>query len=255
MTIADVYRALWRHKLYVVAGTLIALACTWYLTSTKPKVYKASTLIRVQQRTADPSQALSALETGQRLVQTYARIATTGTIESNIARDLRHQVPSGEVFGAVAANQVQDLELMSITASSTNPRYAELIANAAPDALRQFIERTGTTRDQIITVERAEVPTSPSSPHLKSNLILALLLGLILNGGLALLAEFLLDRVSDLEELETVAGHPILATVPTLKFRSERLRGSDRDLVDAALRDRRLAEVNPARPAERGSRG
>lgn len=219
MTVADVYRALWRHKLLILAGTAVVLGIAWYLTSTKPKIYQATVLIRVQQRITDPTQALGALQTGERLVRTYARIARTRTIAATIARRLDGRVPPGEVYGAIRAHQVEDLELLSITARSRNPRYAALIANAAPEALRSFIAQTGTTRDQVITVQSASVPRSPSSPDLTYNLLMALLLGLILNGGLALLMELLLDRASGLDELERVAGRPILATIPVLEFR------------------------------------
>ncbi len=224
MTVADVYRALWRHKLFILAGTAIVLGIAWYLTSTKPKVYQASALIRVQQRITDPTQALGALQTGERLVRTYARIARTRTIAATIARQLEGRVPAEEVFGAIRAHQVEDLELLSITARSRDPSHAALIANAAPEALRSFIARTGTTRDQVITVQSATVPRSPSSPDLTYNLLMALLLGLILNGGVALVLELLLDRVSSLDELERVAGRPILATVPILELRPEAAR-------------------------------
>jgi capsular polysaccharide biosynthesis protein len=254
VTVADVYQALWRHKIFIVIATVVALACTWFLTSTKPKVYEATTLIRVEQRTQDPGQVLSALETGAQLVRTYARIATTSTIEGNIANQLKGQVPPGEVYGSLSASQVSDLELLNLTASSQNPKVAALIANAAPQALREWIKRTATTRDLVVTVQQAGVPSSPSSPQVKSNLVLALVLGLILNSGLALLADFLLDRVGKLEELEPLVGHPLLSAVPALKLQTASSILSreflTRDLPSASPRfDARRTEIKPAKPA------
>ncbi len=252
MTVADVYRALWRHKIFIVAGTAIVLGIAWFLTSTKPKIYEASALIRVQQRIDDPTQALGALQTGERLVRTYARIARTATIAAKIAEQLKGAVPPSEVYGSIRAHQVEDLELLSITARSRNPRHAALIANAAPAALRSFIAQTGTTRDQVITVQAAGVPRSPSSPDLRFNLLMALLLGLILNGGLALLAELLLDRVSGLDELERVAQRPILATVPVLEFRGgDSAPGAS---VPEAIAPGRTQAGRPARSLGRGLR-
>jgi capsular exopolysaccharide synthesis family protein len=62
------------------------------------------------------------------------------------------------------------------------------------------------------------VPSSPSSPNLKLNLAVALILGLILSSGLVLLIESFSDRVEDAEELERITGFPVIATIPTLKF-------------------------------------
>jgi len=255
VTVADVYQALWRHKIFIVVATVVALACTWFLTSTKPKIYKATTLIRVEQRTQNPGEVLSALETGAQLVRTYARIATTSTIEGNIAGRLKGQVPPAEVYGSLSASQVSDLELLNLTAESRNPNVAALIANAAPPALRDWIKHAATTRDLIVTVQKAGVPSTPSSPKVKSNLMLALVLGLILNSGLALLADFLLDRVGKVEELEPLVGHPLLAAVPPLKLQTASSILSreflTRDLSSASTRfdGRSVTEIKPAKPA------
>ena len=87
-----------------------------------------------------------------------------------------------------------------------------------PKALSTFIEETGTLRDTILVVERAAVPSTPTSPNLRLNLTLALMLGLILGGGIALLKESVSDRIKDVEELERVTRHPGDRDDPNLKF-------------------------------------
>jgi succinoglycan biosynthesis transport protein ExoP len=229
VSVGDVYRALWRQRFFVLLFTAALVAGVWFMTSTEHKEYKASSLIRVQQRIQDPTQVLGALETGGRLVQTYARIATTATIAGKIAKTLEGSVPPSEVYGSISAHQEQDLELLTITAKSENPGHAQLIANAAPGALRSFVAETATPDDQIITVQPAGLPTSPSSPRLKFNLMVALLLGVIFGGGIALIMELLLDRVRTIDELEHVAGRPVLATVPILQFVPRRTGFQARD--------------------------
>jgi capsular polysaccharide biosynthesis protein len=107
----------------------------------------------------------------------------------------------------------------AITARSPSPERAAQVANAAPKALQAFIRQSSTKADRVITVERASVPANPAFPRLKLNLALALLLGLIFNGALALLIEVLGDRVHDADEVERLTGQPILTTVPNLHFR------------------------------------
>src|SRR5262249_1414468 len=75
-----------------------------------------------------------------------------------------------------------------------------------------------TSHDQVITIQRAGLPDSPSSPRLTLNLLGAAALGLVFSGAIALLVELLLDRPASLEELEAVAGVPVLAAVPRLPF-------------------------------------
>ena len=58
----------------------------------------------------------------------------------------------------------------------------------------------------------------PSSPNLQLNITIAVMLGLILGGALALLKESVSDRIDDIEELERTTKHPVIATIPNLKF-------------------------------------
>ncbi len=63
-------------------------------------------------------------------------------------------------------------------------------------------------------VQPANVPTSPSSPNTKMNVILGGILGLLLGLGLVLLLERLNRRVTGVEELNEIYGYPVLAEVP-----------------------------------------
>jgi capsular polysaccharide biosynthesis protein len=243
MTSADLYRALWRRKLLIGLLTAGCVGVTLFVSLSQTPVYEAETLIRIQQRIDDSSQAFESLEASQRLAETYAEIIETGALADRVER-LARGAPGVTVSQeALSARPVEDLELLTISARNSDPRLAGLVANAVPDALRNFIRETGTLRDSIVTVAPATTPTSPSSPNLPLNLALALLLGLVVNAAIALLVELLADRLPDVEELEDSLGLPVLATVPALDFpRSPRRPLSHRLLGGRADRD---AEVGP----------
>jgi protein tyrosine kinase modulator len=214
--IPDLYQAIWRHRVFVTLLTLFMVGGTWFATAHQQKIYTASTLIRVEQAAKDPTDIINSLEAGQRLAQTYARIATTRTIRNQIYNQLRGTVRLDRID--VSAQPVQDLELLTVSASHPSPRLAEKVANAAPTAIRSFVSQSGSPHEQVIVVEKARVPTTPSSPRMKLNLALALVLGLVLNGFLALIGEILRDPLPDAPLLEELLGRPILATVPKLEF-------------------------------------
>jgi len=175
-------------------------------------------LVRVQQTVQREDEVFGALVTGERLARTYEHIAETFSVRQRVDAGLPRNISSAGT--GINANQLSNLELLQIAVTGPDPEVAAAVANEVPTALAGFIAETGTLRDTITVVERAGIPSSPSSPNLKLNLVLALMLGLILGGGIALLKESFSDRITDVEELERVSRHPVIATIPNLKFAS-----------------------------------
>jgi len=214
--VSDVYRTLWRSKLLVILITSVVVVVAFVATSRETKLYTAHSLVRVQQQVQREDEVFGALLTGERLARTYERIAETYSVRQLVDSGLPDGMDSSGT--TIDASQLSNLELIGIAATGPDPRIAAAVANEVPKALSSFIEQTGTLRDTILVVERAGTPTTPSSPDLKLNLTLALMLGLILGAGVALLKESFSDRITDLEELERVTHHPVIATIPNLKF-------------------------------------
>jgi capsular polysaccharide biosynthesis protein len=244
VTAGEVYRALWRYKWFILVLTATCVGAAWFATARQTKTYEASTLVRAQERGKSAGDASAALLASQVLAETYAKViasgALAGEVRSLVATCAKSSgaaaVPArrktcawlaGKRRGRLeprtiarvklSANHLQDLDLLSITARSATPRSALLAAAAAPDALRRFIRKTAPPSERIVTVKAATV-SSPVSRHLPLNLTIALMLGLIFSGAFALLVELFRDRLPEADELERALGHPVLATIPTLRL-------------------------------------
>ncbi len=66
----------------------------------------------------------------------------------------------------------------------------------------------------VIVLDRAELPTAPSSPRVPLNMAIGVLLGLIVGIGLAFFIEYLDTSVKTMDDVETILGVPVLAIVP-----------------------------------------
>lgn len=75
----------------------------------------------------------------------------------------------------------------------------------------------GVGTNNVSIVDRAQLPTSPSSPNVRLNLLIALMLGLFGGIALALLFEMLDDTVKDGDSLEQMMGLPVLGVIPAVK--------------------------------------
>jgi receptor protein-tyrosine kinase len=216
MATVDVYRALWRHRLLIIGLTLVTGIVVWFLASLQPKVYEATALVRIQQKITTAGDAFGSLEVGTRLAQTYARIVKTRAIDGRVAKKLAGTVSPSDIH--LSASPVAEVELLTVSARSKSPQTAKIVANSATQALKDFVRDTGTLRDQVIVVDQASVPTVPVAPRVKLMVVLAVLLGLMLNASLALLAELFADRLPEMSEIESAFGRPVLAAIPALSF-------------------------------------
>jgi capsular polysaccharide biosynthesis protein len=244
VAISAVYRALWRHRLFLVLMTALLAGSAYVLSSRQTKLYTASSLVRVQQQVTRADDVFGSLQTGERLARTYAEIATTSSVHEEVRRQLPSSVPDEAI--EIKAKQVSNLELLRLSVTYSDPEVAARVANAVPSALARFIERTGAVRDTIATIERARVPTSPSSPNVKLTVIIAIIVGLILNGALALMLEAFADRIGEPEELERATGRAVIATIPLLRFSRESL-GAAAGTETTALPKRRRVRVGRER--------
>ncbi len=248
MTAGDVYRALWRHKFFIVVLTAVFVAAAWYATSQQARRYEASTLVRVQERGDTGNASLVAAQT---LAETYAKIIGSGALKGDIktfvagcasgnASSLKGFLPpvaprrasasspngnvpstSRSVRRAAAARRFRRAytrDLLTISARSKTPENATIAANAAPWALRLFIRRTGSGTEKLVLVKAATKPSSPVSQQLPLKIAIAVMFGLIFNGALALLLELFRDRLPEPDELGQALGHPVLATIPALRL-------------------------------------
>src|SRR5205823_762103 len=141
-TAPELYRALWRHRFMIVLLTILAAAIAYVGSSSQQKVYRASTLVRVEQPSSstDAQQQGDALGVAQHLAQTYAQIVSTRAIGDRVYAYLGGKGARDEID--IHGAPVADLELMDINATSHLPAVAAAAANAAPVVLRQFIAKT-----------------------------------------------------------------------------------------------------------------
>jgi len=220
VAVADVYAALWRHRLFIIGMTVLVGVVAYVLASTQPKIYEATALVRVEQRGVNANDLFGSLQVGQRLAQTYAQIVETDAIRGRVAGRLH--LPTSQVD--LSSSPVGDIELVHVTASSRIPAQAALVANSAVAALQSFVAEKGTTSEKVVLIDPARVPGAPASPRVKLTVAVAVILGLLFNSALALLLELFADRLPPLEGMEETFGKAVLATVPELTFKQSATR-------------------------------
>ena len=188
----------------VIAGAYTALAIT--------PMYRASSTIYIFNKTTSIT-SLSDIQLGSQLTVDFQIIAKTREVLEAVIEDCDLNMSAGALSGSVSVTNPTDSHMLTITATNADPELAARIANSLADILRQQVADVMNT-DKPSTVERAVVPTRPSSPSLMGNMEKGALVGLVIVVAFLVIRFLLDDTISTEEDVRKYLGLNTLATIP-----------------------------------------
>nr|WP_246298618.1 polysaccharide biosynthesis tyrosine autokinase [Nocardioides panaciterrulae] len=217
----DYWRTLRRRWKVVILCLLLTVAAASVFTFSATPQYSSSAQIFVSTSPTDASQAYQGSLFATQRISSYAKIVDTRKLASRVADDLGSTYTPDELRDEVTATVDPDTVLLTITATDPDPTTARDIAQAYAEELSNYIAGLetpdGKKRPLIKAsiVDNAERTTTPVSPQPVRNLGLAIVLGLLLGVGVAVLRELLDTSVSNAEDVGEVTEAPILGHIGT----------------------------------------
>jgi capsular exopolysaccharide synthesis family protein len=209
-----VYLDFLRRRWYLLLlGPLIAGLAAHYVTQQLTPVYRASATMLVNRTTTPGVIEYSDILTSERLTNTYAQLVTRPSVLDEVKKRLALTLPNNELEAKLAVAPVAETQLFQVAANDPDPGFAALLANTTAQA---FVDDNASqlTPTGFVSIARpAEVPTTPISPKPMFNIALAVVVGLMLAGGLGLLLDYLDDTIKTNEDVEAVAELPTLAQI------------------------------------------
>ncbi|MCX5773464.1 MAG: Wzz/FepE/Etk N-terminal domain-containing protein [Fusobacteria bacterium] len=193
----------------IIFGTIgIGIA----LTSTK--IYESSATLMVgnnnmaQYNSLDSSQ----VQLNKDLVSTYQEIAVSSNVLNVVISTLNLEISPKALAGQIKVSNINDTEIIRISAMSPVPEVAQEIANTTATVFKDKVQEIMNV-DNVKIVDPAVLPQSPVKPNKKLILAASLFLGLVLSVGLIFVIEFFDKRIKNLEFFEKELNLPILATI------------------------------------------
>lgn len=205
---------LWRRKGILIATFLLITACTAIVSKNLPRVYEATSTLWVSEERE--AAAFDAVQAGEVLARTYARIADSRVIAGRVAAEVPFDISSGELLRDMAFEPVSETQLLRVTAANRSATRARILANHYAEELIEYsrTELAGASDSRIAVADLATSPTQPARPKPTLYTIVGALLALGFGVGLAFLAELVDRRIRTSDELGEHLGVPILAEVP-----------------------------------------
>ena len=204
--LTELFMALW-SKLHIiimagVLGALIAFVGTSFFITPK---YTSETKVYVLTR-SDSTAGITYndLQTGAQLTQDYKVLVTSRPVLDAVTEELKNMI---------SVNTPEGTRILSITVQSEDPKEAKEIADAVRDSASVQITEIMDV-DAVNTVEEGNLPTKPSSPSVKKNLVLGAMLGLVLAMGVIILIYMLDDTIKTPDDVEHYLGLNTLTSIP-----------------------------------------
>lgn len=220
MTVLDVLRLLRTNIKEMVALALLGLLLAYAWTWTRPTVYEATATGIV---TAGGNGTIGADVATMTLEQSkaamYAQLVPTKPVLERVVRSVGPGVP----VGALTPSTGDGSNILTITASGPTAQSAQDVANAAMGATAKEATKletgseTGRSSIQLVPLETAQLPSSPSSPNLPLNLLAGVLGGIALALGLGLLRRRIDSRIRVVSDVEQITGVGAAAVIPESK--------------------------------------
>lgn len=227
MDIKQYIAIFWRWSWLIITCTVIAGAGATFYNARQPKIYESSAVVLVNAPIRSAAQLTdTGLRTTENLLGTYAELLVSRPVLEQVAKNLNIPGGAGTLGREVKVAVEPSTLLIKVTVQDRDPERAARIANEVPKVLND-LERdllanpyVGAYRQALNFVDVALPRYSPVLPKATQTLLIALMAGLALSMGSALLIEHLDDTLKSAREVEQAAHLPVLAAIG-------RIRGSD----------------------------
>lgn len=148
------------------------------------------------------------------LVNDYQVLCKSRLVTSTVASELGMNTElSARLSSQITVGTKNNTRHLTITVTDPDPVRAATIANKVSTVFATVVvENMGAGTVNII--DPAIVPSWPSSPNTKHNLILGALIGLLSGIGLALFIEMADTRVKTSQDVESITGYSPLGGIP-----------------------------------------
>lgn len=214
--VLSLLKKLWMKKFLILFmalffGTLALLGSVFLI---KPS-YSASTRIYVINQQNAENITATDLQAGSFLVNDYKEIITSRDVMKDVIATNSLSLSPDTLSKMISVTIPADTRVISITVTNHDPQQAKDLANSIREVASEKIKFVTKVQD-VTPLEKAQLPSKPSSPNIKRNTMIGMLIGGLFTIVIIVIKEVLDDRVKRPEDVEEVLGMTLLGIVPNI---------------------------------------
>lgn len=209
-----VLRNVWAVILAAVIGGAALFGYTYILVD---PTYESRALMYVNNTDinlgTDYTISSSGLAAAQELVNTYIVILEARTTINEVIKEAGVDRTYTQLVKMIEAAPVNETEIFEIVVTSTDPKEAEIIANAITKVLPTRIADI-VNGSSVRIVDYAVLPSARSGPSYSTNTVLGIIAGIAISVLVIVVREMYDVFIREEEYLTETYGLPVLAAIP-----------------------------------------
>lgn len=224
MDLRDLLSVLRARWIVIVASTLLGGLLALGMSLLTPPSYQAKVQFYVTVAGGDSAAAAYQGSLGaQQRVQSYAALVKSTDITQQVVDAAGADLTPAQVAGETTATADAKTVLLNVAVTNSDPQRALELAVGFGEVLPEAINRLetpdggGPALAKLTVVNPPALPASPIAPKTEQNVAIGLVLGLLAGVGIALLINAFDRRVNSPEQLESIAGKPVVGSIPFRK--------------------------------------
>ena len=212
-------KSIWEKKILILLVTFLfaAVSLAYSIFLVTPQYSSTTKVYVVNQKKDDKAITTQDVQLGSLLVKDYKEIILSNKVMEDVADKSGTGLTAKELAKKVSVDAPKDTRIISINVRDKDPQVASELANTVKEVSADQIKEV-TKIDDVTTLEEAKAATSPSSPNIPKNGILATVLGFIIAVAGVVLFELLDDRIKRAEDIEDGMRLVLLGVVPDTKI-------------------------------------
>lgn len=200
----------------IIIGAASFLLSKFFIT---PKYDSNTTMIvSNSNQNKDPNNPQTNVELGQiqankALISTYSEIVKSKGIAERVINNLGLDMDYEEFSSKVSIEPVKDTQIISVKVVDTIPERAMDIANETANIFKSSIGEIMNV-DNVQILDGAILPEEASSPNIKKNTAIGIILGFVIGVAVVLFKEIADSSVKSSEEVTEYFDIPVIGIVP-----------------------------------------
>ncbi len=245
ITVSEILKVILSHIKLIIVITLVAgILAFLYAEYMITPLYTTSTLLYVTNsdelpgededtetdNSSDNKTGANDISISEKIASVCVTLFRTDLMMQDLIDYLDLEMSTGALKSMISVGALDETQFISFSVTSTDPEFATEIANALPYAAEETYKRIF-PYGSIIVADSATVPSVPSYPNVRSQVMQGLLIGLVLSLILSFVIEIVNTTVKPSDDLYKLYNIPVFAKIPDIDMDSKRKNRNKRVIV------------------------